>query len=142
MYLRMKVSQMSFNNITLFATARKRLDWLTQRQEVLAQNIANSDTPKYRASDLKRYKFHEILRRESMQLNMSASEGQHLLGQRKRLRDFAEHKERSPYETAPNGNSVVLEEQMAKVNESQINHLFTTNIYKKHIKLFMMALGR
>jgi flagellar basal-body rod protein FlgB len=77
-----------------------------------------------------------------MQLNMSASEGQHLLGQRKRLRDFAEHRERSPYETAPNGNSVVLEEQMAKVNESQINHLFTTNIYKKHIKLFMMALGR
>ena len=140
--LRLKVSQMSFNNITLFATARKRLDWLTQRQEVLAQNIANSDTPKYRASDLKGFKFHEILRRESMQLNMSASEGNHLPGQRKRLRDFSEHEERSPYETAPNGNSVVLEEQMAKVNESQINHLFTTNIYKKHIKLFMMALGR
>jgi flagellar basal-body rod protein FlgB len=138
----MKVSQMSFNNITLFATARKRLDWLTQRQEVLAQNIANSDTPKYRASDLKGFKFHEILRRESMQLNMSASEGNHLPGQRKRLRDFSEHEERSAYETAPNGNSVVLEEQMAKVNESQINHQFTTNIYKKHIKMFMLALGR
>jgi|TARA_B110000196_G_C20870229_1_gene531655 flagellar basal-body rod protein FlgB len=133
---------MSFNNITLFASARKRLDWLTQRQEVLAQNIANADTPKYRASDLKGFKFHEILRRESMQLNMSASEGDHLPGQRKRLRSFSEHKVRSPYETAPNGNSVVLEEQMAKVNESQINHQFTTNIYKKHIKMFMMALGR
>ena len=142
MYLRKKVSQMSFNNITLFASARKRLDWLTQRQEVLAQNIANSDTPKYRASDLKGYKFHEILRRESMQLNMSASEGNHMPGQRKRIRDFSENKERSPYETAPNGNSVVLEEQMAKVNESQISHQFTTNIYKKHIKMFMMALGR
>ena len=133
---------MSLNNITLFASARKRLDWLTQRQEVLAQNIANSDTPKYRALDLKSYKFHEVLRRASMQLNMSASEGDHLPGQRKRLRDFSEHKVRSPYETAPNGNSVILEEQMAKVNESQINHQFTTNIYKKHIKMFMMALGR
>jgi flagellar basal-body rod protein FlgB len=133
---------MSFNNITLFATARKRLDWLTQRQEVLAQNIANSDTPRYRASDLKGFKFHEILRRETMQLNMSSNEGNHLPGQRKRIRDFSEQRERSPYETAPNGNSVVLEEQMAKVNESQINHQFTTNIYKKHIQMFMMALGR
>jgi flagellar basal-body rod protein FlgB len=91
---------------------------------------------------LKKFKFHEILRRESMQLNMSASEGNHLPGQRKRLRDFSEYKARSPYETAPNGNSVVLEEQMAKVNESQINHQFTTNIYKKHIQMFMTALGR
>ena len=68
---------MSFNNITLFASVRKRLDWLTQRQEVLSQNIANSDTPEYRARDLKGYKFKDILRRESMQLNMSASESNH-----------------------------------------------------------------
>ena len=133
---------MSFNNITLFASVRKRLDWLTQRQEVLAQNIANADTPEYRASDLKGYQFKELLRRESMQLNMSASESNHLPGQRKRLRDYSEHKVRSPYETSPNGNSVILEEQMAKVNESQISHQFTTNIYKKHIQMFMMALGR
>jgi flagellar basal-body rod protein FlgB len=133
---------MSFNNITLFASVRKRLDWLTQRQEVLSQNIANSDTPEYRARDLKGYKFKDILRRESMQLNMSTSEGSHLPGQRRSLRDFSEHKVRSPYETSPNGNSVILEEQMAKVNESQISHQFTTKIYKKHIQMFMMALGR
>ncbi len=133
---------MSMDDITLFASVRKRLAWLTQRQEVLAQNIANADTPKYRAMDLKSYKFKEILRRESMQLNMVASESNHLPGERKRIRDFSEQKVRSPFETAPNGNSVVLEEQMAKVNESQINHQFTTNIYKKHIQMFMMALGR
>ncbi|NQW02294.1 MAG: flagellar basal body rod protein FlgB [Rhodospirillales bacterium] len=133
---------MSFSDITLFASVRKRLDWLTQRQEVLAQNIANADTPKYRASDLKAYKFKDILRRESMQLNMIASEVNHLPGQRKRIRDFSEQKDRLPYETAPNGNAVIIEEQMAKVNESQINHQFTTNIYKKHIQMFMMALGR
>lgn len=133
---------MSFSDITLFASVRKRLDWLTQRQEVLAQNIANADTPKYRASDLKTYKFKDILRQESRQLNMVASDPAHLPGQRKRIRDFAERKDRLPYETSPNGNSVVLEEQMAKVNESQINHQFTTNIYKKHIQMFMMALGR
>lgn len=133
---------MSFSDITLFASVRKRLDWLTQRQEVLAQNIANADTPKYRATDLKAYKFKDILRRESMQLNMSASESNHLPGQRKRIRDFSERTIKSPYETSPNGNSVILEEQMAKVNESQLSHHFTTNIYKKHLAMFKMALGR
>ena len=130
------------SDITLFASVRKRLNWLTQRQEVLAQNIANADTPNYRASDLKPYKFKELLNRESMQLNMTVSEGNHLGGQRKRIRDFSEYKDRSPYETAPNGNSVVIEEQMAKVSESTINHQFTTNIYKKHIQMFMLALGK
>ena len=133
---------MSMDDIKLFASVHKRLNWLTQRQEVLAQNIANADTPKYQATDLKGYKFKEILQRESMQLNMVSSESNHLPGQRKRIRDFSEEKVRSPFETSPNGNSVVLEEQMSKVNESQINFQFTTNIYKKHVQMFMMALGR
>lgn len=133
---------MSIGDMTLLATVRKRLAWLTQRQEVLAQNIANADTPKYRASDLKPFQFKEILRRESAQLNMVSSTSNHLPGQRKRIRDFSEQIERLPFETSPNGNSVILEEQMAKVNESQISHRFTTNIYKKHMQMFMMALGR
>jgi len=133
---------MGISDISLFSSVRKRLNWLTQRQEVLANNIANADTPKYRASDLKPYKFKDVLRSETTQINMSASSPNHLPGQRKRVQDFFEQKDRLPYETSPNGNSVILEEQLAKVNESQISHQFTTNIYKKHIQMFKMALGR
>ncbi len=133
---------MALDDLTLFSAVRKRLNWLTQRQEILAQNVANADTPKYRASDLKPFHFKDLIRRENMQLNMNVSEASHQAGRVKRIRDFSEAVDRHPFETSPGGNSVILEEQMSKINESQINHKLTTNIYKKHLLMFKMALGK
>ncbi len=127
--------------MTLFQAVRKRMDWLAQRQEVLSQNIANADTPKYRARDLKSYNFIELIRRENAQLNMKVVNDGHLSGRQKRIRDFAEYKDRRPFETAPTGNSVVLEEQMAKVGETGSNYKLATNLYKKHIGMLRTALG-
>ena len=103
---------MELKSMTLFQVVKKRMDWLTQRQEVLSQNIANADSPKYRAKDLKSYNFKELIRREGAQLNMTVSGDEHLPGRRKRIRDFAEANDKRPFETTPMGNSVVLEEQM------------------------------
>ena len=133
---------MEFNNLKLFGMVKNRLSWLAQRQEVLARNIANSDTPKYRPNDLKAYNFGELVRSENMQLNMKVSNANHLPGVRRQFRDFSSETERKPFESSPNGNSVVLEEQMAKVNETEINHRFTTQIYKKHLMMIKMALGK
>ncbi len=130
---------MDFNNFTLFSAVKTRLNWLTQRQEVLAQNIANADTPRYRASDLKTYDFREVVRRNNSQLNMVVTDDTHQPGRRKRIRDFSEQENRSPFETAPNGNSVVLEEQMAKVNETHSKHQLVTTLYKKHLGMIAAA---
>ena len=121
---------------------KKQQTWLSQRQEVLAQNVANSDTPKYRASDLKKFNFKELIRRDSMQLNMNASGTGHLPGKRARLVDFAKTVDRRPFETAPNGNSVVLEEQMSKINETAISHRLTNDLYRKHINMLKIAIGK
>ena len=133
---------MDFNKIPLFGVFKKRMNWHAQRQEVLAQNIANSDTPGYRAKDLKPFKFREMIRRETMQVNMDTSETNHLGGRRRRVRDFAEQKERRPFETAPAGNSVVLEEQSAKINENSIGYKLSADLYKKHLSMIRMALGK
>ncbi|MEK9672917.1 MAG: flagellar basal body rod protein FlgB [Rhodospirillaceae bacterium] len=126
-------------DLTLFAAVKKRLNWLAQRQEILAQNISNANTPKYKSKDLKPYEFREVLRRESAQLNMDASGAGHLGGKRKRIRDFMSEEPRHPYETSPNGNSVVLEEQMGKVGETQTQHRLTTELYKKHMAMLKLA---
>ncbi|MEQ8504045.1 MAG: flagellar basal body rod protein FlgB [Rhodospirillales bacterium] len=126
-------------DLTLFAAVKKRLNWLGQRQEILAQNISNSDTPDYKAKDLKPYEFRELLRRESAQLNMVTTDASQLGGKRKRIRDFFVEEPRHPFETSPNGNSVVLEEQMGKVSESQTNHRLTTELYKKHMEMLKTA---
>ena len=130
------------SSLTLFGAVKKRLSWLGQRQEVLAQNIANANTPDYRASDIRPYEFKELVRREQMQVNMVRTDAKQIEGQRKAIRDYYEDRTIKPFETSPDGNTVVLEEQMAKVNQTTISHRFTTEIYRKHLGMLKMALGR
>lgn len=133
---------MDFSQIPLFGVVKKKFAWLTQRQEVLAENVANSDTPGYVPKDLKKFEFHELIRREEMQLNMEADRADHLPGRRRRLRDWDSKEERRPYETLPAGNSVILDEQMGKLNESKVSHHLTTELYKKHLRMFRIAIGK
>ena len=98
------------NKLALFGIVKKRMGWLSQRQKILSQNIANSDTPKYKARDLKKLDFKQLVGRQSRQLGMVATRGDHLTGQRQRLGDLSEEKNRHPLETAPNSNSVIVEE--------------------------------
>ena len=131
---------MELGDITLFNVIKKRLSWLGQRQEIVAQNIANADTPDFKSKDLKPFNFGDLVRREAS-LNMVATQNNHMPGRRKRAVDFAVAEERKPYETNPDGNSVVLEEQMSKMNETQVSHRLTNELYKKHLKMIRTALG-
>lgn len=134
---------MDFDKISMFGAIKKRMAWLNQRQEILAQNIANSDTPKFRPKDIEPFKFDELLRRDRMhQVNMARTNEKHLEGNSKRVTDFREEITHRPWETSPAGNAVILEEQMAKVNETQIAHKLTTQLYKKHLAMLRMAIGK
>ena len=75
-------------------------------------------------------------------MNLDATGPNHIQGNRRRIRDFATEETRRPFETATNGNAVVLEEQMAKINETQISHDLTTQLYKKHLNMIRMAIGK
>ena len=50
---------MSLSSMSIFAMAQSKMSWLGQRQTVLAQNIANADTPSYRAKDLEALDFQK-----------------------------------------------------------------------------------
>ena len=52
-------------NLNIFAVLSKRMEWLSQRQKVLAENIANSDTPNFRPRDLNPSEFQRVLRSRS-----------------------------------------------------------------------------
>lgn len=132
---------MDFNATTLFGTMKKKLAWLTQRQEVLAKNIANADTPGYNARDIKPIDFKKEVRR-AKGLKMEVTSPVHLAGASRAASDFDVAKDRRPYETAPAGNSVILEEQMQKLNETGTTHRLMTELYKKNLNMFKIALGR
>ena len=52
---------MELTNLPMFGLLRNRMNWLGQRQEVLAQNVANADTPNYSSRDLKAFDFRQVL---------------------------------------------------------------------------------
>lgn len=138
---------MDLGKITLFAATRERMAWLNQRQEVLARNIANADTPHFRPSDVEAFRARTPLATHDGavgrgRLTMNTTAGGHLSGRGAAGAGAAsERRERRPYETAPDGNAVVLEEQMAKANETAMTHKLVSELYRKHMGMFRMALG-
>lgn len=132
---------MDLNKMSLFSVLKKRMDYISNRQEVLAENIANADTPKYIAKDLKAFNFKELMRRQQMHVKMDGTHPMHMGVSKARIRDYAAD-EPKPYESTINGNQVVLEEQMTKMSESQVDHELTTQLYSKNLSLFKIALGK
>ncbi|SCA57901.1 Flagellar basal-body rod protein FlgB [Candidatus Terasakiella magnetica] len=132
---------MDLGKMSLFAVLKKRMDYIGNRQEVLADNIANADTPKYVAKDLKPFNFKDLMRRQSMHVQPIGTNPNHIGVQAARIRDYATD-EPKPYESSINKNQVVLEEQMTKMSETQVDHELTTQVYKKNMQLFRIALGK
>lgn len=136
---------MDLTKLTIFAMATKRLGWLAKRQEVLAQNIANSDTPRYVPNDLAPQQFRKYLTmtptphvpKAEMRLT-SASHIEPL----HRPPKFREDDDDDTYEIAPAGNAVILEEQLMAVNETQGAFRLATNLYEKHVRMIKAAIGR
>jgi len=134
---------MDLNKLTLFGMVKGRMGWLARRQEVLAQNVANADTPKYKPQDLKSLNFQDMMKKQQQtQLNVVTTSPLHMSGARRATSPFAGEENRTPYETAPDGNAVVLEEQMGKIGETQMEYQLTNELYRKHIGMIKIALGK
>mgnify|MGYP001093711226 CR=1 FL=1 len=118
---------MSFSDLPLFSLLRENMRWLGQRQSVLAENVANADTPGYRARDLAPQDFAAMLKRAR------AGEG---VGPDARVEE-----NRTPYEVTLSGNTVALDEQLMKVSETAARFQLATSLYTKHLAMIRMALG-
>lgn len=117
--------------------------WLQARHVVLAQNVANADTPGFQPRDLAEESFDRLIdraQRRTTGIELTRTDKQHipavgtarLDGNGRRVDGF---------ETAPAGNSVILEEQAEKMQQVQLDHELTTNIYAKMVKLMKTAIG-
>lgn len=130
---------MDFTKLPLFSAMTKRMAWLGQRQQVLAQNIANADTPGYGAQDLKEPQFGELLRSAGGRLTMAATATGHLGGANP-AKPVVERSADTERKTT--GNTVVLEDQMMKISKTAMDFQLTTNLYRKHLGMIKTALGR
>lgn len=133
---------MDLSNLPLIGLAAKRMAWLSRRQEVLSQNVANADTPGYKPVDLKPQDFRAMLHPSVTRVTLAAPEEGDGLAGTIPVRRFRDAKEKNPYEEKPTGNAVSLEEQLLKVSQTQTDYSLVSTIYKKQIDLLKMAIGR
>jgi flagellar basal-body rod protein FlgB len=135
---------MELANIPLFRALTQRMSWLGERQGVLAQNVANIDTPGYVPQDLKAPNFRELVRGgaggSAGRLTLAATAPEHLPGQRPPTA-FREEPRRS-VQRVPSGNAVSVEQEMMKLSETASDHQLATSLYKRHIAMIKSVLGR
>ncbi len=132
---------MDLDRISLLKAITRRMDWLGERQRVLAENVANADTPGYKPKDLKQVSFSELVRNSQVGMSASATQAGHFRGLGGRGGDAWKADRTRTYETAPNGNEVNLEQQMMAVAENQADHSLMTNLYRKQVTMLRKAIG-
>jgi flagellar basal-body rod protein FlgB len=122
-------------NIPLFDLAERRMAWTDRRQEVLAQNIANLDTPGWQARDLA--PFAAVLSGFTAPV-LARTDPAHLAG----TQDSAQQlrKALAPMRM-PDGNDVSLDEQLTTVADTTTAQQVATQLYKTYMGLFSLALG-
>lgn len=137
---------MDITNLPMFGMIKERMSWVGQRQKVIAQNIANADTPNYGAREIKDFDFQRTLRESAFKstsgkgISMRVTHPMHLSGGGTAGGNLDSIATKKPYETAPDGNSVILEEQMVKMNEAAVQHSTMVGLYRKHLGMIKLVM--
>jgi flagellar basal-body rod protein FlgB len=126
--------------ISLLSALKSRMGWLSDRQKVVSQNVANASTPGFKPRDLAPQDFQALLKGNETPLipTIRLNDGTPLT-----LGDQSAHGNKEikslDSETTMDGNSVVLEEEMLKMSESRQNYEAAVGFYEKSMNMIRMA---
>src|SRR5438128_1836107 len=130
---------MPISDIPIFSMLRTRMQWHQERQRVLAENVANADTPKFQPRDLAPLKLDQaqpsaaalaLARTSPAHLASTAGASQFRLSRG------------GNFEVRPAGNGVSLEDEMIKVADNQMDYQAATALYSRGLGLIKSALGK
>lgn len=133
---------MGLMNMPVFTALTDKMRWHQTRQGLLAENVANAETPGFRGRDLAQYDFADrasgfssaavtTSATQAMHFSVSSSEGSAFGAQRM-----------ANFEITPEGNGVTLEDEMMKVTTNLMDYQAATSLYQKSIKILRTAMGR
>ncbi len=128
---------MSLDAVPLFAMLKARMGYETQRQRVLGENVANSDTPGYAPRDLGGFSFAGALQAAAGGVDPMRTHAAHLTG---RVRQGGFKARTSPDgEAKLDGNQVVLEEEMTKMSDSRAAYDAAVTLYQQSLTMLRTA---
>src|SRR5947209_3556764 len=148
---------MELGDIPIFSILKSRLGYLSERQRVIAENIANANTPHYQSRDLKPFDFES---------HMQAAGGTGAAGSSGGFSSVAatpagvmavtqpghmqmggeEHGvtlSKSPdSEKTLDGNGVVLEDEMVKLTDARMDYDAAITFYQKSLGMLRTAIRK
>ena len=135
---------MATQSLGFFQALGAKMNYDTQRQKILAQNIANANTPDYKPNDLEKVNFAAVLKNltgdSAAQLTPTTTSAMHLPATN--LPETAKSQQvKKTYDVTPTGNAVVMEEQMVNSTENMADYSLMTSLYQKNINMLRIALG-
>jgi flagellar basal-body rod protein FlgB len=138
------------DDIPLFGMLKSRLGYLTERQKLIAQNVANADTPGYRPNDLKAFSFQASLMNQTSGsayrggpsaptsgVSMMATSAAHMAPTK--VASGWREAEKPDSETTLDGNAVSLEDQMLKMTDARMNYDAAISFYQKSMNMLRQA---
>jgi len=114
----------------LFDLAFRQNEWLAQRQSVISSNVANANTPGYKAKDIE--SFDDVMRKS---VPMTATDPKH---QTSGIGTFRQENDGpSEAEVFASGNDVNLEQEFLKSGEVMRKYTMNTQIMKTFDRMLM-----
>ncbi len=141
---------MDLNGIPLFSLLQNKLGYLNERQKLIAQNVANSSTPGFTPRDLKPFDQQPGLDKRAsagvMAQVAQTDSGETIAGSSRPRRDdqpkVYASMDAPDSESTLDGNQVVLEDQMIKMNEARMDYDAAISFYQKSLNLVRLAARR
>ena len=133
---------MAFLKMPVLSALTDKMRWHQTRQGLLAENVANAETPGYRGRDLKQFEFADQMSAfSSATLTTSATQPMHFSVSSSDSSAFGAQR-MANFEITPEGNGITLEDEMMKVTTNMMDYQAATSLYQKSIKILKTAMGR
>lgn len=125
-------------NLDIFQMSSALARHAATRHRVVSENVANADTPGFRARDVKN--FSEYVNNPfPVKATRAGHAGDAPLVNAAMRTEIVADPDAKP---APNGNSVALDQQTLKSVETRAQHALALGIYSKSMSLLRISLGR
>lgn len=125
---------------------RRQMETLSDRQRVIAQNIANSETPGFKARTVEDADFSDLLGGTSGGIRVARPRVELTAGMKGlgaiQPAGAGIVLDKDVSETKPDGNNVTLEDQLLKLGQVQADFTAMTNLYRKQLMMLKTAVGK
>jgi flagellar basal-body rod protein FlgB len=131
---------MSINDLPALSALRTKMQWHQERQRLLSENVANSDTPNFKPRDLIEPKFDAAGANAGSMgaLGMMRTSTSHIAPSGGE--ESFDQDRKAAFQTTPVGNSVSLEDEMLKASANQMDYAAITALYGKSLQLLKTAI--